>query len=181
MRVIAGVARGRRLSAPPGSATRPSTDRLRESLFSALGDRVVDARVLDLFAGSGAIGLEALSRGAATVVFVESDRAALGALRRNRDAVGLGGTVSDGLVERYLGHTSERFDLVFVDPPYPMSDADVAMVLQGVAEALSPDGVVVVHRRKGAELLVGDAMLCPTWQRRYGDAEIWWLQKEQAI
>jgi 16S rRNA (guanine966-N2)-methyltransferase len=180
MRVIGGEAKGRRLLTPSGRATRPFTDRLRESVFSALGDRVVGATVLDLYAGSGSIGLEALSRGARSAVFIESNRAALQALRRNVDAVGLGGKIIAGAVERHIDHRSELFDLVFVDPPYPMSDDDVAGILEAVAGLLTERGIVVVHRRKGATLLTGAAMLTETWHRRYGDAEVWWLQKEQA-
>lgn len=179
MRVIGGEAKGRRLLTPPGRTTRPFTDRLRESLFSALGERVVGARVLDLYAGSGSIGLEALSRGARSAVFIESNRSALQALRRNIEAVGLGGKVIGGSVERHLDHRSELFDLVFVDPPYPMPDEDVARVLEAVAGLLTDDGVVIVHRRRGARLLTGAAILSETWHRRYGDAEVWWLQKEQ--
>lgn len=180
MRVIGGVAKGRRLLTPPGRSTRPFTDRLRESLFSALGSRVRDARVLDLYAGTGSIGLEALSRGAASAVFIESNRAALQCLRRNVAAVGLGGRVIAGAVERHVDHRSELFDLVFLDPPYPMSDEDVGRVIEAVADLLTDDGLVVVHRRRGSQLVVGSAMLSETWHRRYGDAEVWWLQKEQA-
>lgn len=180
MRVIGGAAKGRRLQTPTGRATRPFTDRLRESLFSALGDRVTGARVLDLYAGTGSIGLEALSRGAESAIFIESNRAALQCLRRNVEAVGLGGRIIAGAVERHIDHRSELFDLVFIDPPYPMSDEDVGRVIEAVADLLTEDGIVVVHRRRGARLLTGSAMLSETWHRRYGDAEVWWLQKEQA-
>lgn len=180
MRVIAGAARGRRLSSPPGGVTRPFTDRMRESLFSALGDRVVGARVLDLYAGSGAIGLESLSRGAHSTVFVERDRSALAALRRNVEAVGLGGEIVSGAVERFLEGRRGRYDLVFVDPPYAMPDEEVGRVLAGVAAVLVDEGIVVVHRRRGSELLTGARMLSPIWHRRYGDAEVWWLQQKEA-
>lgn len=180
MRVIGGSARGRRLSAPRGDTTRPLTDRLKESLFSALGERVAGARVLDLFAGSGSIGLEALSRGAATAVFVETDRAALQTLRCNIDAVGLGGDVAALSVEHYVERTPGAFDLIFLDPPYALSDEDVGRIIAWAGNHLTQHGVVVVHRRRGAELVTGGAMLCSTWHRRYGDAEVWWLQKEQS-
>ena len=179
MRVIGGVAKGRRLSTPAGKGTRPFTDRLRESLFSSLGDRVIGARVLDCYAGTGSIGLEALSRGAASAVFIESNRSALHALRRNIEAVGLGGKVIAGAVERQLDHRSELFDIIFLDPPYPVSDEDVGRVIAMAASLLTDDGVIVVHRRRGAEMMTGGAMLSSIWHRRYGDAEVWWLQKEQ--
>lgn len=179
MRVIGGRAKGRRLATPAGKATRPFTDRLRESLFSALGDRVVGARVLDCYAGTGSIGLEALSRGAESAVFIESNRSALQALQKNVEAVGLGGKVVAGAVERHLDHRSELYDMIFLDPPYPMSDEDVGRVVEAASALLTTDGIVVIHRRRGATMLTGSAMLSSIWHRRYGDAEVWWLQKEQ--
>lgn len=121
-RIIAGQARGRRLAVPPGRRVRPTTDRVRESVFSMLGsmDLVVGARVLDLFAGTGALGLEALSRGAAEAVFVERDRAALAALRANIGTCGFGSrarvVASDA--ERFLAAGGTAPDLVLADPPY---------------------------------------------------------------
>ena len=119
MRVIAGELRGRRLHAPPGATTRPTSDRVREATFNALGslDAVVDATVLDGFAGSGALGIEALSRGAAHCLFVERDRAALATLRGNLDALGLGpdrATVRAG----DLAVEGGAWDLALLDPPY---------------------------------------------------------------
>src|SRR5919198_4163450 len=103
MRVIAGQGLGRRLQAPAGAATRPTSDRVREALFSILGDRVRGARVLDLFAGSGALGIEALSRGAAAVTFVDSAPGALTALRDNLDALGADAEVVRADARRFLG------------------------------------------------------------------------------
>ncbi len=102
MRVIAGVAKGRRLRAPPGSGTRPLTDRAKEGLFSSLGEKVVGARILDLFAGSGSLGREALSRGAAGATFVEKARGAAGLIRKNLDKTLLDGEVICGKVEQSL-------------------------------------------------------------------------------
>ena len=129
MRVIAGLAKGRRLVAPAGTTTRPASDRLRESVFGTLGARCVDARVLDLFAGSGALGIEALSRGAASATFVERDAAAIRAIQRNLEATGFGGraTIARGEVTSFLRATTETFDLVFCDPPY--ADVDVLAIL----------------------------------------------------
>jgi 16S rRNA (guanine966-N2)-methyltransferase len=121
MRIIAGLARGMPLTVPRGDTTRPTSDRVREAIFSSLGERVVDATVLDLFAGTGALGLEAASRGARAVTFVEQNRAALIALEKNvADFVKRGGptpTVIREDVFRFL-RRSAKFDLVFADPPY---------------------------------------------------------------
>jgi 16S rRNA (guanine(966)-N(2))-methyltransferase RsmD len=120
MRVVAGRLRGRRLAAPPGRATRPTSDRVREALFSMLGD-VSGARVLDLYAGSGALGIEALSRGAAQAVFVDADPRAVAAVRRNLAAVGADAVVVRRDAVRFLTSAAAddaRYDLVFVDPPY---------------------------------------------------------------
>jgi 16S rRNA (guanine966-N2)-methyltransferase len=124
MRVVAGTARGRNLVTPPGARTRPTTDRVREAVFNALWSRgaVDGARVVDLFAGSGALGVEALSRGAAHVTFVDRDRPARHAIRRNVDTCGFGdrATVVAATVERWLADLGDdvHFDLAFCDPPY---------------------------------------------------------------
>jgi len=121
MRVIAGTARGRPLIAPPGSATRPIADRVKETLFAILAARVPDASMLDLYAGSGAVGIEALSRGAAHCDFVEHDRRAVGTIRANLERAGVAGdaSVHHADVLHYLtGSSPDRFDLVFLDPPY---------------------------------------------------------------
>ena len=134
MRVIAGEARGRKLSAPPGLATRPTLARVRESMFSRLSVRVEfdGLRVLDLFAGTGSLGIEALSRGAAHVTFVESARAAITALRRNLAALGFSGRarVLQSDVLRALEKLSEegaQFDLVLLDPPYRQGWGDIVL------------------------------------------------------
>lgn len=178
MRIITGKAKGRRLVGPSGVATRPPTARMREGVFSSLGGRVQGAAVLDLFAGSGSFGLEALSRGAGSVVFVERDRAALKALRTNITAVGLGGRVVAGTVAAALEREHGRYDVVFVDPPYELGAANLEEVLVGVA-ALAADGaIVVVHRRRGEVEPTTRGTLMATGRRRYGDAEIWWYEKE---
>jgi 16S rRNA (guanine966-N2)-methyltransferase len=176
MRIIAGVAKGRRLHSP-GAATRPMMDRAREALFSSLGARVVGAAVLDLYAGSGSLGLEALSRGASRAVFVERQRGALRALDRNIVAVGLGGEVVASDVEDYLHRAEDRFDLVFVDPPYALSLASSEQVLGLVVPRLSGGGLVVVHRRAGSGV-PEVAGLIAGGHRRYGDTEITRLEKE---
>ena len=179
-RIIAGAAKGRRLSVP-ADGTRPTSDRAREALFNSLST-IIDlpwARVLDLFAGTGAVGLEALSRGAVTAVFIESDRAAGDILRRNIEAVRLPGAQ---LVRRdvaaYLDspEPDEPYDLVFADPPYGYANEALAAVLTAVAGPgwLAADGVLVVERSAGAE--------APGWpdhielvkHRRYGAGALWY-------
>ncbi len=180
MRIIAGLAKGRRLASPPGATTRPLTDRVREAVFASLGSDVRSARVLDLFSGTGSAGLEALSRGAASVVFVERDRKALDALRTNVAAVGLGGEIVADDVDRYLTRTATMTDLAFVDPPYALPLPSVSQILERLEPRLADGGTVVVHRRKGDEppQRVGELSLVD--RRRYGDAELWRYRKETA-
>jgi len=152
-RVIAGRAGGRRLAVPPGTGTRPTSDRAREGLFSTwqslLGGPLEGERVLDLYAGSGALGIEAASRGAAHVTLVESARDAADVCRRNVAALGLADRVQvvTEKAERFAARTPvAAWDLVLVDPPYDLSEPDLADVLAGVAGALSAHAVVVVER-----------------------------------
>ncbi|MCU0270955.1 MAG: 16S rRNA (guanine(966)-N(2))-methyltransferase RsmD [Acidimicrobiales bacterium] len=166
MRVVAGTARGRPLSAPPGRDVRPTTDRVREAVFNALGSLgwVDGARVLDLFAGSGAMGIEALSRGACAATLVERDRAALVAIRRNLSATGLGDR-TDVVAEdawRYLRGSPAPFDLAVLDPPYvfdrwaELLDALPAprAVLESDREPCLPPGWEVVRcKRYGATVV----------------------------
>jgi len=179
MRIITGLAKGRRLRAPRDGGTRPMTDRAREGVFSSLGQTVEGARVADLYAGSGSLGLEALSRGAASAVFVERSRAALAALRANLVAVGLGGEMVAGDVADYLAREVGPFDLAFVDPPYALPLASVEQVLGALAPRLAGDATVVLHRRAG-ERLTPPPGLEVTDRRRYGDSEITRLVKEGA-
>jgi 16S rRNA (guanine966-N2)-methyltransferase len=172
MRVIAGRHGGRRLQAPPGDATRPTADRVREALFSVLGARVEGARVLDLFAGSGALGIEALSRGADSVTFVESAPAALRVLRANLTALDEDAEVVRADALRWLHGASRRprqYDLVLLDPPYRRA-ATLGPALGAALPAVLADGALVVaesDRRAPLELgipLIDD--------RRYGDTRI---------
>jgi 16S rRNA (guanine966-N2)-methyltransferase len=171
MRIIAGVAKGRRL-ARPVEGTRPFMDRNREALFSSLGDLVVDAAVLDLFAGTGSLGLEALSRGASRATFVEWNPPAVVVLRENVAAVGLGGDVIPSDVSDFIAHSRGAFDMVFVDPPYELPLASVQEVLEQLVDLLNPSAVVVLHRRAGEGDLQAPQALDLTWERQYGDARI---------
>ena len=181
-RVIAGTAGGRRLATTVGRTTRPTSDRTREGLFAtvvAIRGGLDGAAVLDLYAGSGAVGLEALSRGASDVLLVESDSRAAQVIRRNINVVGLPGArlVTDR-VERLVGRAPDGppRDFVFADPPYAVSDDELGRVLAALLENgwLAPGAVVALERstRSGA----------PTWplgyehdrSRRYGEATLWY-------
>ncbi|MDX1448429.1 MAG: 16S rRNA (guanine(966)-N(2))-methyltransferase RsmD [Acidimicrobiia bacterium] len=151
MRVIAGIHRGRKLQAPDTSDTRPVMDRVKESLFSSIAAEVPGAAVLDLYAGAGSFGIEALSRGAESAVFVESGRAALMALRANLETLRLEADVFAGPAERFVQEDTRRFDLVFCDPPWPLDSGSVSMVLSHLVPRLDADTTVVVTRRTGDE------------------------------
>lgn len=157
MRIIAGSYRSRSLDAPPGLATRPSSDRLRETLFNVLAPRIEGAAFLDLYAGSGAVGIEALSRGAARAAFVERAPAALKTLRGNLEKLGISagfriGSSSVAAALKHLGKENQRFDLVFLDPPWDAAAEYAATLgsLGGAASGLLADGALVIaeHRRK---------------------------------
>jgi 16S rRNA (guanine966-N2)-methyltransferase len=193
MRVTGGVLRGRRLRTPAGASVRPTSDRVREALFSSLGD--VAAAVLDLYAGSGALGIEALSRGAATACFVERAPRSLTALRSNLEALGVeertqirrgevaavlrqldrhsreGEEVRDPAPERTACPRSVRFELVFLDPPYESGEASRALRLLADSGILSQSARVVVEtgrRTPPPKLEAFDV----TFERRYGDVLI---------
>lgn len=172
-RIIAGAAGGRRLAVPP-KGTRPTSDRVREALFSALEhDPGLDgAAVLDLCAGSGALGLEALSRGAGHALLVESDRRAAGVLRRNVADLGLpGAEVRAAPAAAVLGAPAPRaYDVVVVDPPYDVPDAEVAGWLAAAgANGWLADPVTVVVERRGGTTFPWPPPLVGTRERRYGD------------
>ena len=176
MRVIAGVARGQPLVAPRDRGTRPITDRVKETLFAILGERVPDARVLDLYAGSGAIGIEALSRGAAHATFVEHARPALIAVRTNLERTHLGdlATVEPMDVERFLGAPSGGpWDLAFLDPPYELRA--IVAPLRAVEPLLAPDAMVVVKHFWRTEM-PDVAGLQPVRQRRFGETMLSFLE-----
>jgi 16S rRNA (guanine966-N2)-methyltransferase len=164
VRIIAGRWKGRRLKALRGREVRPTSDRVREAWMSALGGRVEGARVVDLFAGSGALGLEALSRGAASVVFVERARGALGVLRANIDLLGAASecTVVDRDVFRFLGSLAEPFDVALADPPYGQGEA--ARLVQTFQNQPFARELWLEHPWRESLPLPSDART-----RRYGD------------
>jgi 16S rRNA (guanine966-N2)-methyltransferase len=172
MRVVAGRYGGRRLIAPPGSATRPTSDRVREALFSVLGGSLQDARVLDLYAGSGALGIEALSRGAASAVFVDRSPHAIAAIRANLEALGIDADVRRLEARAALRTASARadaYDLVFLDPPYRRA-AELGRVLSEALPAVLAPGARVVSESDRRDPLELDFPLVD--ERRYGDTVI---------
>ena len=182
-RIIAGAARGRRLAVPKGTVTRPTSDRAREGLFATvttIHGPLHGARVLDLYAGSGAVGLEALSRGAARVVFVESDARAAQVIRANLASVALpGGELARGQVQRFLDRgpgAEAAFDLVVADPPYAASEAEVTGMLTVLASGgwLAPGALVAVERATRAGPLPWPAGYRADRSRRYGEATFWY-------
>jgi 16S rRNA (guanine966-N2)-methyltransferase len=186
-RIVAGAAKGRHLVVPH-RGTRPTSERAREGLFNTLRAHlsIEGANVLDLFAGTGAVGLEALSRGAAAVTLVESDRAATDVVRRNIEVVGLpGATVLRRQAAAFLvgAGTDQAFDLVFADPPYAYRDEQLAALLTALVEPgwLAPAAMVVIERpARGAEPLWPKEIELVT-QRRYGDGVLWYGRARRGV
>jgi 16S rRNA (guanine966-N2)-methyltransferase len=183
-RVIAGEAGGRRLAVPDGRNTRPTSDRAREGLFAtivSLTGSLDGARVLDLYAGSGAVGLEALSRGAEHVLLVESGSRAARVIRDNVEAIGLpGAEVLTDRVERVLarGPAAEKYDVVFADPPYALAGDEVSAVLQALSDHgwLAPGALVIVERATRSGPVSWPAGWQPDRARRYGEATFWYAR-----
>ncbi len=189
--MIAGEAGGRRLAVPDGRDTRPTSDRAREGLFATISSIVgplAGARVLDLYAGSGAVGLEALSRGAERVLLVEHGARAARVIRANIEAIGLpGAVVIADRVERVLarrpapaggqdGTAEGPYDVAFADPPYALADAGVTQVLSLLAERgwLAPGALVIVERATRSGPLSWPDGYVPDRARRYGEATFWY-------
>jgi 16S rRNA (guanine966-N2)-methyltransferase len=180
MRVIAGSARGVPLTAPRDRGTRPITDRVKETLFAILGERVPDARVLDLYAGTGAIGIEALSRGAASVDFVEHGRAAADALRANlsRTRLEVDARVHVVDVERFLAAADGGpWDLAILDPPY--ETRAIVAPLMALVPHLARGATVVVKHFWRTEVPAVDH-LAISRQRRFGETMLTYLEVEDA-
>lgn len=182
-RIIAGAARGRRLTVPAGRRTRPTSDRAREGLFgtlTALRGTLQGARVLDLYAGSGAIGLEALSRGAECVLLIESDPAAARVIKANLAVVGMpGARLVTGQVSRVLAAgpgVAQPFDVVVADPPYAVTNDEVTAMLAALSAAgwLAPEAVLAVERASRDEPFGWPAGYEPDRSRSYGEAAFWY-------
>jgi 16S rRNA (guanine966-N2)-methyltransferase len=204
-RVIAGEAGGRRLAVPDGRATRPTSDRAREGLFAtvaSIAGPLTGTRVLDLYAGSGAVGLEALSRGAEHVLLVESGARATAVIRQNIEAIGLpGATLIADRVERVLARGPEqtargpeqtpapggaqdvherpggsRYDVAFADPPYATADAEISRVLSLLTDEgwLAPEALVIVERATRSGPVRWPDGFVPDRARKYGEATFWY-------
>ena len=145
MRIISGQFRGRKLKTLEGMNTRPTADRVKESLFNILNSKVYDSKILDLFAGSGALGLEALSRGAVSCLFVDSSKEAINIVKENIKLCKIeekAKVVNKDYLE-VLKSTNEKFDIIFVDPPY--SKGIEIIVLENVKNILSDEGIVIIE------------------------------------
>lgn len=182
-RIVGGTAGGRRLAVPAGRETRPTSDRAREALFStleALTGGLAGTRVLDLYAGSGAVGLEALSRGATRAVLVESDPKAVQVLRENVAALALpGAQVVPRPVATALAEAApEPFDLIFADPPYALPAVELTALLTAAGERgwIAPHAVVVVERASRDPAWTWPAGLVADRDRRYGEATLWYAR-----
>jgi 16S rRNA (guanine966-N2)-methyltransferase len=182
MRIVGGRLRGRTLAGPRNQAIRPTSDRLRESLFNilahAFGDPVADARVLDLFAGTGALGLEAMSRGAAFALFVDDGAEARALIRQNVEALGLGGATRifrRDATRLGAAHPVEPFSLAFLDPPYGKGLAEKALVSARDGGWLVPDALVVVEEAADAKFAAPEGF-AELERRRYDDSELVFLR-----
>jgi len=189
-RIIAGSRKGHRLRTPAHSATRPTTDRVREATFSLIADwagtagsgaeqMLAGLSFIDLYAGSGAVALEAASRGAAPVVAVESDQATARIARGNAQTIGLPVTVLASTVEKALaGDPQARFDVVWADPPYALSGERLSPVLAAAAERwMADDGLLVLERASRDEPPVWPLSVTESWERRYGETTLYFATK----
>jgi len=184
MRVVGGSAKGHRIHSPRGRMARPTADRVKKTIFDILGSRVTGTRVLDLFAGSGALGIEALSRGASRAVFVESDPGAVRAIRDNIEhcRVGLGAEIFKGRADaavRSMGRSGESFDLIFVDPPYDLGMAGAALNLLSEGRVLEEGACIVVEWSSDEKFDHPEARLKKVNERVFGRTIITFFQYEK--
>lgn len=194
-RIISGVAGGTNLKSVPGDATRPTTDRVKEALFSRLEswDIISSARVLDLFAGSGSLGLETASRGARQVLLVELAPKAVSVCQHNATKINDAlknnvvsvqrGKVDSVLASFFDEETSaprKTFDLVFMDPPYPLTDQELAVTLDKVAKVLAADATVIVERSSRSPEPVWPASLEKIAEKKYGETRLWFAEPVQS-
>jgi 16S rRNA (guanine(966)-N(2))-methyltransferase RsmD len=177
MRIIAGTLKGRRLKSPTWDGLRPTSDRLRETLFNILAPRIAGARVLDGYAGTGAVGIEALSRGAAAVTFVEQDRRAQALIAENLAHCGISGgyAIIQASAERAIVELHARgatFDLILLDPPYADHDTQITTVLTESAALVAPDGLVVLEHARRRHVPTSAGPLAQTRIVNAGDSAL---------
>ena len=179
MRIVAGQCKGKTLFSPKNADTRPTSDRMREAIFSILGDIVYDATVLDLFAGTGALGLEALSRGARTCSFVENSKGAISLLKKNVAACKMTdmATVFAKDATGSLSYLQKEspFTLVFLDPPYQTYDISTIIQSLFAQSLLAPMATVVLETGLREEISVPDSFICQK-ERKYGNGKVFFLQ-----
>ena len=180
MRVITGSARGRRLKTPENYDIRPTTDNVKESIFNILQFDIEGRRVLDLFAGTGQLGIEALSRGAASAVFIDRDRAAVQIVKDNLRTCGLTGTVLCTDAPEYL-KCCGRFDLIFVDPPYDSGLYDEVLQTINSFDILSEGGIIIVEARRETPLPDMAAPYRKLREYRYGKVKICSYTREDSL
>lgn len=180
MRIIAGEMRGRQLKTVEGMQTRPTSDKVKGAIFNVLGDKVLEARVLDLFAGTGNLAIEALSRGSHDAVLVEKSREAHGVIRHNIEQIGVSHKTRLILLDafKYINrYPDEVFDLIFLDPPYREGLVLKVILILKEHSCLAPDGVIVAETAKDEQL---DGDIYPFEIRKtgeYGDTKVWYLQR----
>jgi len=184
VRVISGSYKGRRLSAPSWTGLRPTSDKLRETIFNILAPRIAGARVLDLYAGTGALGIEALSRGAARVAFVERDRRAQDLIEDNLERCGITdgyvnirASVEDALArlrDRPAAADADRFDIAFLDPPYDdgTTTTEMAGVLASAADVMAQGAVLVLEHARRRPSLPAAGRLVRTREVTAGDSAL---------
>ena len=180
MRVISGEYRGTKLDAPEGLSTRPTIDRVKEGIFSSIGFQVPGARVLDLFAGSGQMGIESLSRGAKSCTFIDRDRKAVAVINGNIKRCGIkdGVKVYNTTAEAFLGRNREHFDIVFLDPPY--SNEILEKIIPAVYDILEDNGIIIAESELGWSLKKEISGLVEITKYKYGKVQVTKFQKESA-
>jgi 16S rRNA (guanine966-N2)-methyltransferase len=177
-RIIAGAYGGRRIETPKGDGTRPTSDRVREAMFSSISSELggfEGVRALDLFAGSGALGLEALSRGASFAQFVESDARAATVIKKNVAALGVNGAVSRSTAEKYVqSDPSEPFGLIFLDPPYALTTDKVAALVAALREGWAEPGALFVVERSSRDPFTWPEGVEALRDKAYGETRVWY-------
>jgi len=183
MRIIAGYLKGRKIAAPKGARIRPTTDRVRENIFNILGDYPRGSKVLDIFAGSGGMGLESMSRGADEVTFVDVSAAAIETIKKNLAATGLqlSADVHNCAAEDYLSRhkeLKEKFNLIFLDPPYKISGFELRRVFNELPNHLAVGGLLILELGRESPKGLSNS-LTPIDKRRYGDTYIFIFKRRE--